>query len=202
MRVIVGCEFSQRITKAFREKGHEAYSCDLLPGEINSGWHFQGDILTLLKTEQFDMGIFHPPCTYLSVSGNRWMKGNPAREEKRKEAINFFMEFTELKIPMVCIENPVSIMSTRYRKPDQYIQPYMFGHPESKKTCLWLKGLPKLSSTKTVEPQYILGKDGNRYSPIHYLSQWSAAKYYGLDRGIVRSITPKGLAEAMANQWG
>ena len=203
MKIIVGCEFSQTITTAFRKLGHEAYSCDLLL-TIGSHpeWHFKEDIFNVLKRESFDLGIFHPECTYLAVSGNRWMKNNLGREAKRRLAIDFFMNLTKTNIYRTCIENPITIMSTIYRKPDQYIQPYEYGHPETKKTSLWLKNLPKLEPTNIIEPEYIIGKDGNRYSRIHYFSKWSAKKYYGMDRNVVRSITYKGVAEGMAEQWG
>jgi len=202
MKVLIGCEFSQVVTKAFRNKGHEAYSCDLLPTEGNPDWHIQGDVLKVLGDE-WDLAIFHPPCTFLAVSGNRWMNHPryPDRKKDREKAIEFFMKLATSGIEKIAIENPVCIMSTMWRKPDQYIQPYQFGHPETKKTGLWLKNLPLLSPTKIVEPVYIIGKDGKRYSPVHYLTKGSAKKLFGLDRDLVRSKTYLGIAAAMSDQW-
>jgi len=196
IKILVACEFSQVVTRAFRDNGHEAYSCDILPTEGNTDWHIIGNVLDILDNN-FDMMIAHPPCTYLAVCGNRWMENNPEREELREEAVAFFMTLAECDIPKKCIENPVGIMSTRWRKPDQYIQPYEYGHPETKKTGLWLEGLPKLIPTNIVTPEYIIGKDGNRYSRIHYMSQWSNPN----DRAKERSRTYAGIAKAMAAQW-
>jgi len=196
MKVLVGCEFSGIVRDAFLDRGHDAISCDLLPTEI-PGPHYQGDVMDIIN-DGFDLMIAFPPCTYLAVCGNRWMKNNPAREQSRKEAITFFMELASCNIPKICIENPVGIMSTQWRKPDQYIQPYEYGHPETKKTGLWLKGLPKLKPTNIVTPEYILGKDGKRYSRIHYMSQWNNPN----DRSKERSRTYPGISEAMAAQWG
>lgn len=196
MKVLVACEFSGIVRDAFAELGHHAVSCDLIQTE-KPGFHFQCDVRHLLKAD-WDLLIAHPPCTYLSVSGNRWMKNNPERKKQREQAINFFMQFVDAEISMKCIENPVGIMSTVYRKPDQYIEPYHFGHPETKKTGLWLYGLPKLQPTELVTPEYIIGKDGNKYSRIHYLSQWK----HPTDRAKERSRTYLGVAKAMAEQWG
>jgi hypothetical protein len=147
MRILCGCEESQTICKAFRAKGHEAYSCDLQPcSGGHPEWHIQGDVLEQLD-KGWDMGIFNPPCTHLAVSGARWFK---EKEELQNEAIIFFFELVNAPIEKICIENPVGIMSTLYRKPDQYIQPYEYGHPETKKTCLWRKGLPALKPTNNV----------------------------------------------------
>jgi hypothetical protein len=200
LKVLVGCEFSGIVRNAFLSKGHDAISCDLLPTE-QPGTHYQGDVRDLFY-ENWDLAILHPPCTYLAVSGNRWMKDNSERQKQREEAIKFFMEMVNAPITRIAVENPVSIMSTYYRVPDQYIQPYEFGHPETKKTSLWLKNLPLLRPTKIVEPRYILGKDGKRYSPTHYLSKGSAKKYFGMDRQQARSKTYTGIADAMAIQWG
>jgi site-specific DNA-cytosine methylase len=184
MKVLVACEESQAVTKAFRERGHIAYSCDILPcSGGHSEWHIQDDINNHLW-DIWDMIVAFPPCTHLAVSGARWF------EEKRKDgrqqaAIDFFMLFADHPCKHIAIENPVSIMSTVWRKPDQYIQPWQFGHPEQKKTCLWLKNLPKLKPTNVVE-----GRDQRIWkmppSP---------------DRGKLRSKTYQGIAEAMAEQW-
>lgn len=183
MRVIVGCEFSQIVTKAFRERGHEAYSCDLLPTEDNPDWHFQEDILELLKREKFDLGIFHPPCTHLAVSGARWFKG---REKEQSEALDFVMALLNAPIGKIALENPIGVISTRIRKPDQIIQPWQFGHGETKATCLWYKNLPLLKPTCIVS-----GREARVYKEPP-----------GKDRWKNRSRTFPGIAEAMSSQWG
>lgn len=196
MKVLIACEYSGIVRNAFIKAGHDAISCDILPTEI-PGNHIQENVLNILKNG-WDMMIGHPPCTYLSVSGNRWMKNNPERELKRNEAADFFMKLYNADIEKIAIENPVGIMSTRFRKPDQYIQPYEYGYPETKKTGLWLRGLPKLEPTNIVEPIYIIGKDGKKYSPVHYFSQWKDKT----ERWKIRSKTYTGISEAMAKQWG
>jgi hypothetical protein len=195
MNVIIGCEFSGTVRDAFAAKGHDAWSCDLLPSETN-GNHIQGDILEVINSGYWDLGIFHPPCTYLTVSANKWLKDQPERKsgaltgEARRRAVedsvNFFMEFVNCKIPRWCIENPIGIMSTRYRKPNQVIQPWMYGHGETKATCLWLRKLPRLNGFNVVE-----GRDQR----LHKLSP-------GPDRWKERSKTFSGIASAMAEQWG
>jgi hypothetical protein len=182
MRVLVACEFSQIVTKAFRDKGHEAYSCDILPTEGNPAWHIQDDVLKHLN-DGWDMMIAHPPCTHLAVSGARWFKNKQAEQ---KQAIDFFIKLTNADIPRICVENPISIMSSLYRKPDQIIQPYQFGHPETKATCLWLKGLPCLKPTNLVIPMF---HSVHREPPSP--ERWKN-----------RSRTFTGIAEAMAEQWG
>lgn len=181
MRVLVGCEFSGIVRGAFLDKGHETYSCDLLDSEIK-GNHIKGDVLDILDNN-WDLGIFHPPCTYLCVSGARWFK---QRQEEQKKALQFVKTLMEAPIPKICIENPISVISTKIRKPDQIIQPWMFGHGETKATCLWLKNLPKLKPTKIVE---------GRENRIHHMSPSPR-------RGLERSRTYQGIAEAMAEQWG
>lgn len=183
MRVIVGCEFSQTVTSAFRNKGHEAYSCDILPTEGNPKWHIQDDILEVLQQESFDLGIFHPPCTHLAVSGARYFKN---KAEQQAEALAFVRQLMDANIPKICIENPVSVISSRIRKPDQIIQPWQFGHGETKATCLWLKNLPKLIPTNIVD---------GREARIHKMPP-------GPDRWKIRSRTYQGFADAMAEQWG
>jgi len=204
MKVIIGCEESQVVCMAFRELGHEAYSCDLLPcsGE-HPEWHFQEDIFEVLKRMKFDLCIFHPPCTYLTVTGNKWMKPEfkdrfPNRLQQREDAVKFFMDLSEVECEKIAIENPAGIMSTRWRKPDQYVHPYHFGDPHSKKTGLWLKGLPKLVPTNIVEPIMYIYKDGRRDSMWHMES----LKLPPDERARVRSKTFPGLAKAMAAQWG
>ncbi len=193
MKILIACEESQTVCKAFRAKGHEAYSCDILPpsgGHLE--WHIQGDVLPLLK-QDWDMIIAHPPCTDLAVSGAAWFKEKRA-DGRQKRSIKFFMKFVNAKCPRICVENPVCIMSSVYRKPDQIIQPWQFGHPEKKSTCLWLKGLPKLVPTKIVkEEMEKLPK--NKQQRLHYLPP-------SKDRSILRSKTFQGIADAMAEQWG
>lgn len=155
MRILVACEESQRVCKEFRKKGHEAYSCDLLPcSGSHPEWHIQADALEIIKM-QWDMVLAFPPCTHLAVSGARHFN-EKKRDGRQQMGIGFFLAFTALdNVPMVAIENPVGIMSSLYRKPDQIIQPYEFGDPHKKTTCLWLKGLPPLIPTKIVEPTLV-----------------------------------------------
>ena len=204
MRILIGCEFSQIVTMAFRKKGHEAYSCDLLPGEIDPKWHIQADVLTMIN-QDWDLAIFHPPCTYLSVTGNRWFhpkyaKKYPTRHQDREDAKEFFMALANAPIEKICIEYSQGIMSTCWRKPDQIIQPYQFGHAVAKRTCLWLKNLPPLVHTKIVEPEYVTYKSGKR------LSKWyadiGAAKPPPEERRKLRSKTFQGIADSMADHWG
>jgi site-specific DNA-cytosine methylase len=181
MRVLVACEFSGIVREAFRAKGHDAWSCDLLDTEI-PGQHIQGDVLKRLNGG-WDLLIAFPPCTHLAVSGARWFKD---KKIDQTYAYNFFMAFANALEPRVAIENPIGIMSTRYRKPDQIIQPWQFGHGETKATCLWLKGLPLLQPTNIVD---------GRTPRVHHESP-------GPDRWKNRSRTYQGIADAMAEQWG
>ena len=149
MRVLVACEESQRVCQAFRDHGHDAYSCDILSTSgDHPEWHIQGRAELYFYWRDWDLMIAFPPCTNLAVSGAAWF-AEKIKDGRQQAAIDFFMEFVNADIPKIAIENPVGIMSTVYRKPDQIIQPWMFGHPEQKKTCLWLKGLPKLYPTST-----------------------------------------------------
>ena len=204
MKILIACEESQTICKAFRKKGHKAYSCDILPSSGgHPEWHIQGDVLPLLKKD-WDLIIAHPPCTYLTVTGNRWFNvekyGDKAKKRHidKAKAIDFFMEFANVKCDKICIENPVGIISTFWKKPDQIIQPWQFGHKEAKRTCLWLKGLPKLKPTKIVEPEYITYKSGKRMAKW-YAEAWKLTKE---ERTKLRSKTFQGIADAMAEQWG
>jgi hypothetical protein len=167
----------------------------------NSPHHIQGDVLALLEQE-WDMLIAHPPCTYLTCTGNKWFLPEykerfPDREKQRENAKEFFMKFVNAPIDKICIENPIGIMNTQYQKPTQIIQPYQFGHPVSKATCLWLKGLPKLQPTEIVEPEWVVFKSGKR------MDKWycDAAKLPPEQREKLRSKTFEGVARAMANQW-
>ncbi|MCD6579538.1 hypothetical protein J7L48_08670 [bacterium] len=203
-KVLIACEESQRVTIEMRKLGIEAYSCDILPcSGGHPEWHLQQDVIPLLK-EKWDMIIAFPPCTYLTVTGNRWFNiekyGNKAikRYKEREKAIEFFMQFVNTDCPKVAIENPVGIMSTKWRKPDQIIQPWMFGDPQSKKTCLWLKNLPKLKPTKIVEPKFYILKNGKR-EPVWHMD---SLKLPSSERAKLRSKTFPGIARAMAQQWG
>lgn len=205
MRVLVACEESQRVTKEFRKRGHEAYSCDLLPcGGGRPEWHIQADALEIVKMN-WDMVLAFPPCTHLAASGARFF------EEKRTDGrqymgIGFFMAFTALKhVPMVAIENPVGVMNTIYRKPNQIIQPFQFGDPVRKTTCLWLKGLPPLKPTNEVEPEIITDKNGVTYSgPAWHVKDENGKIIPWNDprTAMQRSKTYPGIARAMAEQWG
>lgn len=204
MKVLIACEESQTVCKAFRELGHEAYSCDIQ--DCSGGhpeWHLKQDVLPLLH-QYWDLIIAHPPCTYLTVTGNRWFNveryGEAAikRAADREEAVKFFMEFTKTDCKHVAIENPIGVISTRYRKPDQTIQPYQFGDPHRKSTCLWLFGLPPLKPTKIVEPEIVVYKNGKGTdSPWHV----NTMKLPPAERARARSKTFEGIAKAMAQQW-
>ena len=202
MKVLIGCERSGVVREAFRKLGHDAYSCDILPSDDNSEYHIQDDLMNHLDNN-WDMAIFHPECTFLTVTGNKWFKPEyesrfPTRKQDRLNAIDFFMKLACVNIPKIAIENPIGIMSSLWRKPDQIIQPYQFGHKEAKKTCLWLKNLPKLISTKIVEPEYTVFKSGKR------MATWycNAVNLPKEERMKVRSTTFQGIADAMAEQWG
>lgn len=203
MKVLVACEESQEVCKAFREKGHEAYSCDIQPcSGGHPEWHLQVDALELLKMD-WDLIIAHPPCTYLTLTGNKWFKPEyrdrfPDREKQREEAVKFFMMFANADCGKIAIENPVCIMSSRLRKPDQYIEPYFFGDKEKKKTGLWLKGLPKLVATNIVKPAIIQCKSGAKEPRWHMETMKLPPK----ERSKARSKTFPGIAKAMAEQWG
>ena len=180
MRVLIGCEFSGIVRDAFTRAGHYATSCDLLPTETQ-GAHHQGDLLEILN-QGWDLAIFHPPCTHLAVSGARWFKD---KQQEQIEALEFVRVLLNAPIDKIALENPVSIISSVIRKPDQYIQPWQFGHGETKKTGLWLKNLPKLNPTNIVE---------GRESRVHRMPP-------GPNRWKERSRTFTGIAKAMAEQW-
>lgn len=181
MKVLVACEFSGIVRDAFIAKGHDAVSCDLLPTE-RPGPHFIGDVRYIMNTG-YDLMIAHPPCTHLAVSGARWFKDKKIAQEL---ALGFVQDLMSAKMQYICIENPVSIISTKIRKPDQIIQPWQFGHGETKATCLWLKNLPKLKPTNIV--------DGREHR-VHKMAP-------GPNRARDRARTYQGIAEAMADQWG
>lgn len=182
MRVLVACEFSGVVRNSFRARGHDAWSCDLLPAEDGSKYHIQGDVRRILD-EGLDLMIAHPPCTHLAVSGARWFKEKQVEQE---QALEFVARLLDAPIPRIALENPISIISSRIRKPDQIVQPWQFGHGEVKATCLWLKGLPKLVPTDIVD---------GRTPRVHFASP-------GPDRWKERSRTLAGIGAAMADQWG
>jgi site-specific DNA-cytosine methylase len=192
MRVLVACEFSGIVREAFIQRGHDAWSCDLLPTEI-SGHHYQGNVLDLINGG-WDLMIAHPPCNHLAVSGARYFE-EKRKDGRQQEAINFFMNLAEAPIERIAIENPVGIMSTIWRKPDQIIQPYEYGHPESKKTCLWLKNLIPLQPT-----EILIVPQGGRWSNQTPSGQNKLGP--SIDRAKIRSRTYEGIARAMAEQWG
>lgn len=217
-RVLIACEESQTLTKYFREAGIICFSCDLKPGKVNSDWHYKGSIYDILNFG-WDLMIAHPPCTYLTVSANKWLKDQPKRASgklvgyerrlAREESIKFFMDLYNAPIPRIAIENPIGCMSSIFRKADQIIHPYYFGDSASKATCLWLKDLPKLKWVKEdnlfekatrVEPEIYTTKSGKKYP------KWSmidAAKIKDLDmRSEFRSKTFEGIAKQMVHQWG
>lgn len=221
MKVLVACEESQRVCSAFRARGHEAYSCDIIdPSGNHPEWHIKRDVLEIINGDvtfltldgtkhridgPWDLIIAHPPCTYLTTTGNRWFDvekyGDKARERirLREEAKEFFMALANANCERIAIENPVGVMSTAFRKPDQIIQPWWFGDPFEKRTCMWLKGLPKLVKSNEVTPEERVKVSDTRTMPAWY------NKAYGLppaERSRIRSQTFPGFAEAMAEQWG
>jgi site-specific DNA-cytosine methylase len=185
MRVLIACEYSATVRDAFRRRGYDAWSCDLLPTEGDDRYHIQGDVLLLLEgmNGPWDLMIAHPPCTHLAVSGSRWFKDKRAEQA---EALDFVRRLMDAPIPRIAIENPISVISTKIRKPDQIIQPWQFGHGETKATCFWLKNLPFLKPTNIVD---------GREAKVHRMSP-------GPNRWKERSRTYAGVAEAMAEQWG
>lgn len=228
MRVLVACEESQRVCNAFREKGHNAFSCDILPcSGGHPEWHIQGDVLKILNPyelpfggeaiefrtmdgadyviEKWDLIIAFPPCTYLTVTGNRWFNvdryGEKAirRHKDREEAIKFFMAFANADCERIAIENPVGIMSSEWRKPNKIINPWQFGDAFEKKTCLWLKGLPELTPTNIIEIPPRKKFDSGNSMPSWYAEAWRLPKE---ERAKLRSKTFPGIARAMAEQWG
>lgn len=196
MKVLVACEFSGVVRDAFIERGHDAWSCDLLPTE-RPGPHIVGDVRGVLY-EGWDLMIAHPPCQYLCSSGWHWNKTRPERAKKSKEALDFVLALLNAPIGKIAVENSIGVLSTLVRKPDQIIQPYQFGHDASKATCLWLKNLPVLKHTEYVTPRIINGK-----------KRWANQTDSGQnklgpseDRWKLRSTTYRGIAKAMAEQWG
>ncbi len=199
MRILIACEESQEVCKAFRNKGHEAFSCDLLPcSGGHPEWHIQEDVVIHLN-KGWDMMIAHPPCTHLAVSGARWFKSGHKPIKLQEDALDFVRLLLNAPIDKIALENPISVISSKIRKPDQIIRPYMFGENSTKATCLWLKNLPKLKATNIINPTKHTTKSGKVYDKwwfdtclISDLKQ----------RALIRSKTFHGIAEAMADQWG
>lgn len=197
MKILVACEESQAVTIELRRLGHEAYSCDII--ECSGGhpeWHLRQDVIPLLR-EPWDMIIAFPPCTHLAVSGARHFE-QKRKDGRQQQGIDFFMMFANADCPRIAIENPVGIMSSVWRKPDQIIQPYQFGDPHKKTTCLWLKGLPKLTATKIVEPTLVRYTCNN--GKVVTFDEFMVRGFKG-DRAKARSKTFPGIARAMAEQW-
>jgi len=202
MKILIACEFSGTVRKAFAAKGHDAWSCDIEPTDI-PGNHYQGDVMDIIN-DGWDMMIAHPPCTYLTVTGNKWFKPEykdrfPTRQQDRQDAIDFFMSLVNAPIDKIAIENPIGIMSTVYKKPNQIIHPWQFGHEASKSTCLWLKGLSNIEPTNIVDKgEFVTYKSGKR------MTKWyaDAASKSPQERAKIRNTTFQGIANAMAEQWG
>ena len=197
MKILVACEESQAVTIELRKIGHEAYSCDIEPcSGGHPEWHLQQDVVPLLK-QKWDMIIAFPPCTHLAVSGAAWFE-EKRKDGRQQQGIDFFMLFANADCDMVVIENPVGIMSSKWKKPSQIIQPYEYGEPFSKKTCLWIKGLPNLVPTKIVEPGERVTFGSGKSMPKWYADAWKLPKE---ERSKIRSKTFPGIAKAMAEQW-
>ena len=203
MKVLVACEFSGTVRREFVARGHDAVSCDLLDAEDRSTKHLTGDVLQWLEGfygQRWDLMIAHPPCTFLTVAANKWMKPEyadrfPTRPQDREDAVAFFMALMNAPIERICVENPIGIMSSRYRKPDQVVQPWMFGHGETKATCFWLKGLNPLVPTHIDGDMFAQDTPDGREQRLHRLPP-------SPDRWKERSRTFQGIADAMAEQWG
>ena len=196
MKVLVACEFSGTVRDAFAKRGHDAWSCDLEPTQTE-GNHYQGDMFDIVNNG-WDLIIAHPPCTHLAVSGARHFEKKRA-DGRQQQGIDFFMRVANIDVPKLAVENPIGIMSTLYRKPDQIIQPYEYGHKTTKATCLWLKGLPLLKPTNIVDKgEVVTFASGKRMSKWFYESSQLPPK----ERERMRNKTFQGIADAMAEQWG
>ena len=213
MRVLVACEYSGIVRDEFLKLGHDAISCDLLDSESDFGEHYKGNVLDIIN-DGWDMMIAFPPCTYLTVTGNRWFyhpedkhlptdkrrphPKHPDRRELQKQALSFVSNLLNANIDRIALENPIGAISSNIRKPDQIIHPYQFGHDTAKSTCLWRKNLPILRYTKIVEPKSFKMGDGKNYNKLHYETFNLPVE----ERWKVRSATFLGIAKAMADQWG
>jgi len=218
MKILIACEYSGRVRESFIKLGHDVISCDLLPSEDNSPYHYQGDCFDLINDQHFDLMIAHPPCTYLSVSGMHWTTRGLRDPQLTEDALSFVRLLMDAPVPRIAIENPVSVISSRIRKPDQIINPYQFGEDASKKTCLWLKDLPLLKPSHLIEPRMVCcGKEvenGDKYGCPNCNGDKVARPRWGNqcdsgqnklgpsdDRWKERSRTYQGIANAMADQW-
>lgn len=197
MKILIGCEFSQVVTKAFRELGHEAFSCDILPTTGNPEWHIQGDVLDYIR-DDWELAIFHPPCTYLCSSGLHWNGRIEGRAEETEAALQFVRALLDAPIEKIALENPVGCIATRIRKADQVLQPHYYGADASKATCFWLKNLPRLIPTEYIPPRIVDGK--KRWANQTDSGQNKLAP--SAERWAKRSVTYPGVAAAIANQWG
>ena len=198
VKILVACEYSGRVRNAFAKLGHDVLSADFEPSEDDSPYHYQGDCFDLINDQHFDLMIAHPPCTYLSVSGMHWTTRGLRDPQLTEDALDFVRRLMDAPIKRIALENPVSVISSRIRKPDQIVTPYQFGEDASKKTCLWLKNLPNLQPTKLIDPRVVEGKKRwgnqtdsgqNKLGPSE--NRWKE-----------RSRTYQGIADAMASQWG
>lgn len=194
-RILVGCEESARVRDALRRRGHDAYSCDIQASRGDSAWHITGDVFRAIKERgPWDGAIFFPPCTYVTVAANRWIREQPGRVVLQREALEFMRDLLESPIPCIALENPIGVFSSYWRRPDQIVQPWMFGHRETKATCFWLKNLPKLVPTEVVGPPRTPAEK-KAFAVVHRMPP-------GPFRSRDRSETRAGVAEAMAEQWG
>jgi len=214
LNVLIACEFSGTVRNAFTKLGHNAWSCDLEPSD-SDGQHFQGDALEIIKWEKsdgtsfWDLLIAHPPCTYLTLAGNRWFKPEyadrfPTRIQDRQDGVDFFMELMNANIPHICVENPIGVMSSLYRKPDQIIQPWQFGDPFQKSTCLWLKDLPTLTPTNIVGKGEFFEWVDKKTGRVKRQAQWYMDALNGkssYERQKIRNKTFQGIADAIADQY-
>jgi len=199
VKVLIACEFSAIVRDAFRARGHDAWSCDLLPTEGDPTWHIQGDVRAILS-DGWDLMIAHPPCTYLCSSGLHWNKRRPGRALQTEESLRFVQLLLDAPIPRIALENPVGCINTRIRKPDQVVQPWQFGDDASKTTCLWLKGLPLLKHTNVLEPEAFQENGRPRWRNQTGTGQNKLGP--SPTREKERSRTYQGIADAMADQWG
>lgn len=197
MKILIACEFSGIVRDAFLDKGHDAVSCDIIPSESSKGRHYKGNVLNIIEYG-WDMMIAHPPCTYLCVTANKYFLNNPDRWQKRYEAMMFVYKLMNANINKICIENPVSVISTYIRPPEQYIQPYEFGHNVSKKTGLWLKNLSLLKPTNYVATDWVKMPNGKRMS--RFMAETGSS--HSIKNKKKRCRTFEGIAKAMADQWG
>lgn len=209
LNVLIACEFSGTVRNAFRKLGHNAFSCDIEPSDDNSPYHYQCDVRNVINAYEWDLLIAHPPCTYLTLAGNRWFKPEyadrfPTRIQDRQDGADFFMELMNANIPHICVENPIGVMSSLYRKPDQIIQPWQFGDPFQKSTCLWVKDLPTLTPTNIVSKGEFFEWTDKKTGRVKRQAQWYMDALNGKspsERQKIRNKTFQGIADAIALQY-